>query len=182
MTDFSTWCSMSFPRSKCGLQNNNNLHDGERITALRLNMSLSRTNFKPIVARLGDAVLNTSEKGNKLPQSIQALSWLLPCYVHTTAGLEGLQNRRSACLVYFFSLTLNVNSRQNFSLMCRLKKAALPETLSLGSTEIQAVGKISPDFWKINFLEEMSHSMSPDKAPMISWQNSEHSSLLPTHL
>lgn len=182
MTDFLTCCSMSFSRSKYGLQNNNNLHDGERITALRLYMNLSRTNFKPISARLAAAVLNRSEKVNKLPQSNQALSWLLPGHVHATTGLEGLQNRQSGCLVYFFSLTLNVNSRQSFSLMCRLKKAALPEALSLGSTEIQAVGKISPDFWKINFLEEMSHSMSPDEARMISWQNSEHSSFLPTDI
>lgn len=182
MTDFPTCCSMSFSRSKHGLQHNNNLHHGERITALRLYMSLSRTNFKSILARLAAAVLNGNEKGDKLPQPTQALCWLLPGHGHATTGLKGLQNRQSGCLVYFFSPTLNVNSRQSFSLMCRLKKAALPETLSLGSTEIQAVGKIGPDFWKINFFEEMSHSVSPDKAPMISWQNSEHSSLLPTDL
>lgn len=163
-------------------QNNNNLRDGERIRALRLYLSLSRINLKPILKRLAAAALYRSEKGNKLPQLIQALSRLLPSPVRVTTGMEGLQTVQSGCLVYFFSLTFNVTSRQSFSLMCGLKKAALPETSSLGSIDIQAVGKISPDFWKMHFLEDMSQSMSPDKAPMISWQNSEHSGFLPTDL
>lgn len=90
MTDFGTCCSMSFSRSMHGLQNNNNLHDSERITALRLYMSLSRTNFRPILARPEAAVLNRSEKGEKLSQTTPALSWLLPGHLHATTGLKGL--------------------------------------------------------------------------------------------
>jgi len=66
--------------------------------------------------------------------------------------------------------------------MCGLKKAALPENSSLGSRDIQAVGKICPDFWKMHFLEKISHSTSADKPLLILLQNSEHSSLLPTDL
>lgn len=45
-------------------------------------MSLSRTNFKPILARLAAAVLNRSEQGKNLPQPTQALIWLQPGSCH----------------------------------------------------------------------------------------------------
>lgn len=53
-------------------------------------MSLSQTNFKSILTRLAAAVLNGSEKGNKLPQPAQAPCWLLPGHVHATTGMKGL--------------------------------------------------------------------------------------------
>lgn len=84
--------------------------------------------------------------------------------------------------MYICSLFLNVNARQRFSLICSLKKAALPETSSLGSVDIQSVRKVFPDFWKMHFLEQMSLSMSPDKVAMISWQYSKHLGLLLTDL
>lgn len=136
-----------------GCQNNNNLHDDERIRALRLYLSLSKIDLKPILTRLATTALYRSEKGNKPPQLIRVLSWFLPSHVYATTSLEGLQTGESDCLVYFFSLTFNVKSRQSFSLICGLNKATLPEILSLGSRHIQVEGKISPDFWKMHFLE-----------------------------
>lgn len=171
-------CQFQDPSAVC--QNNNNLHDGERIRALRPYLSLSRISLKLILTRLVAVDLYGREKGNKLPWLIQALSWFLPSNVHTTTWLEGLQAGQSGCLMYFFSVNLNVNSRQSFSLMCGFKKTTLLETSSLGSTDIQAAGKVSPDFRKMHSVGEMSHSVSPDKASVISWQNSGHSGLLPT--